>query len=311
MLLSIVTPLLNAGDHVAEAIDSVVKQLDSLRAEGFAVEHIVIDGGSTDGTHAVLARYPHLRVVIGPDRNLYDAINKGIGLAVGDVVALLNGDDLFAPGALLTMMRAFASQPDIDGFCGGVEVFADGPEGGRTVLTRIDSVPIKQLRQCDVISGVPLTNARFFRRSVFERVGLFDLRFPIASDRDFLMRVLLADIRRGVIEPVVYRYRAHARSLTFGPLEGRARCRYDYAQLTVARLAEATAPRARAAYRNWAAWVIGYDVFAFLRQGHRGAALRGVIDGWRSDPLWLVRFLRMAVGHWRERRQRHPAGVAV
>jgi len=311
MLLSIVTPLLNAGHHVADAIDSVAQQRDALRAEGFAVEHIVIDGGSTDGTHAVLARYPHLRTVIAPDRNLYDAINKGIGLATGDVVALLNGDDLFAPGALLTMMRAFASRPEIDSFCGGVEVFADGPKGETTVLTRIESAPIKQLRPCDVISGVPLTNARFFRRRVFDLVGPFDLRFPIASDRDFLMRVILAGVRRDVVEPVVYRYRAHARSLTFGPLEGRARCRYDYAQLTVARLAEAASPQARAAYRSWAAWVIGYDVFSTVRQGHGGTALRKVFDGLRRDPLWPARFLRMAVDHWRERRQRHPAGAAV
>jgi len=311
MQLSIVTPLLNAGDHVAEAIDSVIQQLDALHAEGFTVEHIVIDGGSTDGTHAVLARYPYLRVVIGPDRNLYDAINKGIGLAVGDVVALLNGDDLFAPGALLTMMRAFARRPDLDSVCGGVEVFADGPAESRMVLTRIDATPIKQLRLCDVISGVPLTNARFFRRRVFERLGMFDLRFPIASDRDFLMRVVLADLHRDVVEPVVYRYRAHARSLTFGPLEGRARCRYDYAQLTMARLAEATTPQARAAYRSWAAWVTGYDILAALRQGRHGAALRGAVEGWRRDPLWPARFLCLAAGHWRERRLRHPADVTV
>jgi len=67
-------------------------------------EHIVMDGGSTDGTLELLASYPHLRVVSRPDQGLYDALNKGIALARGEIIAQLNTDDMFEPGIFLWLL---------------------------------------------------------------------------------------------------------------------------------------------------------------------------------------------------------------
>src|SRR5690606_33922341 len=88
--ISVITPVLNRRAFVAEAIESVLNG----QGDGFELEHIVVDGGSTDGTLDVLGRYGHLHVITGRDRGVYDALNKGIRAATGAVVALLNSDDV-------------------------------------------------------------------------------------------------------------------------------------------------------------------------------------------------------------------------
>jgi glycosyltransferase involved in cell wall biosynthesis len=92
--ISIVTPSFNQASYIGETIESVLAQRYP------DVEHIVIDGGSRDGTLDVLGRYPHLRVVSEPDRGHADALNKGFRLATGDIWAFLNSDDTLLPGAL-------------------------------------------------------------------------------------------------------------------------------------------------------------------------------------------------------------------
>lgn len=93
-LISIVTPSYNQGRFIAETIESVLRQ------DYPAVEHIVVDGMSTDATAEILARYPHLKVIREPDRGQAEAINKGFALARGQIYSFLNSDDVLLPGAL-------------------------------------------------------------------------------------------------------------------------------------------------------------------------------------------------------------------
>src|SRR4030066_1952836 len=89
--VSIITPSYNRAGMIETAIQSVLSQ-------NFPeVEHIIIDGGSTDGTLDVLKKYPHLRVVSEPDQGMYDALNKGLNLATGEIIGFLNTDDYYAP----------------------------------------------------------------------------------------------------------------------------------------------------------------------------------------------------------------------
>ena len=99
--VSVITPCLNPGDRF-------VRCLDSLAAQGYAeVEHVVVDGGSTDGT-VELARSRGATVISEPDRGQTDALNKGFALATGDYIGWLNADDWLVPEALERVVEAFA-----------------------------------------------------------------------------------------------------------------------------------------------------------------------------------------------------------
>src|SRR5215468_3070189 len=121
MRFSIITPVLNRRDVLGEAIKS-------LNAQGQRnVEHIVVDGGSRDGTLEMLREHPSILTLQDRRRGLYDAINMGIEHASGDVVGLLNSDDSYAPGALRAIERAFVLNPGADAVCGAAELF--NPDG--------------------------------------------------------------------------------------------------------------------------------------------------------------------------------------
>lgn len=117
MKISIITPSLNSGFCIERAIESVLRQQYS------NFEHIVIDGGSTDNTLAILQKYSHLRWISEPDRNQVHAMNKGFELSTGDLVVYLNADDYFLDGAFKAVIKAFTSQADM--VMGQVEVLQE------------------------------------------------------------------------------------------------------------------------------------------------------------------------------------------
>ncbi|CAK0755941.1 glycosyltransferase [Azospirillaceae bacterium] len=299
MLLSIITPSLNRRDMIVQAIESVIHQ------DYPHFEHIIIDGGSTDGTLDMLSRYPHLKLVSEPDLGLYDAINKGISLSQGEVIGHLNSDDAYIHNIFNSVMDIFINDTHIESVCGGIEV-VDGIPDGKVIL-KINHKKNKILREGDVIRGLPLTNARFFRRSVYARIGLYDLRFPIAADRDFLMRALLAGIERQTLPEVIYRYRSHNGSLTYST-ESVARDTYlrDYVTLSRTRLEE-TLPNdpGYAVYKRWHAWIIGYMMFDQIRRRQISAGIQFAADGCVKDALWPIRFAGQVWRHLYERRERH------
>lgn len=293
LLLTIVTPSLNRRKTIARALDSVAAQ------DYAPIEHIVVDGGSTDGTHELLTTRPAIRVIAEPDRNLYDALNKGIAAARGDVVCLLNTDDWFAPGAFGAATAAFAADPELEMASGGVDVVDLAI--GRTVA-RLNDPAMKRLRLRDVISGIPAMNGRFFRRSLLGRVGLFDIRFPIAADRDFLLRVLLAGVRNQVLPGVTYCYGSHPGSLSLAGRSARKTLAAEYLRLAQLRWRESGNDRAaRAAYGRWRDWAAGYQAATLLAGGELGAAVALAARTVTEAPAWPLSFLAQAIGHWRER----------
>ncbi|MEW6235882.1 MAG: glycosyltransferase family 2 protein [Candidatus Omnitrophota bacterium] len=206
-LLSIVTPCLNRARFIEEAIQSAVEQ-DYPR-----VEHIIVDGGSTDGTLDILKKYPHLRVISEPDKNLYDALNKGVRAAQGEIVGHLNSDDVYEKNIFAFVAESFVNNPAAEALYGAAAIFDDGDPERRSIMAFREE-RYRELSFWNLLFGAMNINARFFRKSVYDRLGLYDIRYAIAADRDFLLRVSLANIRYLSSDRFFYHYRQHAGSLT-------------------------------------------------------------------------------------------------
>ena len=294
--ITLVTPTLNADRFLSEALASV-------RSQGWSdLEHIVMDGGSTDDTLELLGREPDLRVESGADGGLYDAINRGVALASGDVVGFLNADDVLTPGALAAVGRAFVAHPDAQMVSGGAEVFRTTAAGSETLI-HVNDNGAKALREQDVIHGSPILNARFFRPGLLERVGPFDTRWRRCADFDLLMRVLHANPERAVVDQVVYRSRAHAESLTFrGGVE--VELTQEQLALCTARLSETRAtPALHRRYRRWHSWEATYLAWRRLLDRQYVAAAGSLAHGLVVDPLLPVVVPIQVAQHIRMRAQ--------
>ena len=104
--ITVVTPCFNSERTIRETLESVARQ------EHPNVEHIVMDGGSSDGTIAILKEFPHLKWFSEKDEGHYHAMNKGIAMATGEAVAILNADDCYCDGILAKVAQALAAHPD-------------------------------------------------------------------------------------------------------------------------------------------------------------------------------------------------------
>ena len=246
-LISIITPVLNRVDLIGAALDSV------RRAGAVPSEHLVIDGGSTDGTLSLLRNTPGIRLVEAPGTGIYDALNLGLRAARGDMICQLNSDDLLPPGALEAVAEANArAGTETDAVRGRALYFADDAAQNTSGATLTAEFPIR-LRPRDVALGAPAINALFIRRHFYDHIGYFNQRFWHAADREWLMRAFAAGIRIYEIPARVYCFRLHRRSLTIGP--GRAASvaiRLEHLEISRQIFSSADAPAAqRRLCRRW------------------------------------------------------------
>jgi len=207
-MISILTPCLDRIQFIDEAIQSVAHQ------DYPNVEHIIIDGGSTDGTLEVVRRFRQLRVITERDNGPYDALNKGLRLARGEIIGLLNSDDRYCRDVFGEVARRFAADPIVDIIFGGATVSENNGEGAPRTVARYVAPRDIELSFYNIMMGVPIINARFFRRHVFTRVGFFDTRYELAADREFLLRAAFVGTRSESISRLIYEYRKHDNSMS-------------------------------------------------------------------------------------------------
>lgn len=180
--ISIITAIYNRADTVAQCLDSVANQSYLNR------EHVVIDGASNDDTLKILQshRAPIATLVSEPDHGIYDALNKGVSMATGDVIGLLHADDLYASDQVLATVAAAFENPNVQAVYGDLQYVS------RADLSRV----IRYWRAGDFskvklsCGWMPPHPALFLRREVYQRFGLFNTRYRIAADYDFMLRVL-------------------------------------------------------------------------------------------------------------------------
>ncbi len=286
-LISIVTPCLNGRRFIEEAIQSVLDQ-DYPR-----IEHIIVDGGSTDGTLDLISKYPHLRVISEPDRGLYDALNKGVRLTRGDIIGHLNCDDLYEKRVFGQVSKTFMEAPAINAVCGGMEVFEHGSGGEKRIIGQYMRPKDLELSFENVTTGPAMTNARFFRKRVYEKIGLYETRFRIAADREFLIRAALAGIESVGIPMVLYHYRAHSGSLTFSHNSPhRLRMLDEFLEIAEAQISMSSEQHQETPFcRMWHARTAAEAALRALRTRSYALALRYAERGRAYQPFWPVTFM--------------------
>ncbi|WP_367757280.1 glycosyltransferase family 2 protein [Flavobacterium sp. WC2430] len=183
MRISIITICYNRKATIAKAIESVLNQ------DYPNIEYIIIDGNSSDGTKDIIESYLDKisKYVSEPDQGMYDAINKGLHLATGDVIGLMHSDDAFYDtGVVSKIATKFENESQTEGIYGnGVYVTNDAEE--KLVRNRIGGA----YNFNNLKSGwLPLHPTVYLKKSLMEKYGVYDLNFKIASDTEFLLRYL-------------------------------------------------------------------------------------------------------------------------
>ncbi|MDR3281008.1 MAG: glycosyltransferase [Synergistaceae bacterium] len=177
--ITIITACLNAERTIEQTLRSVLDQNYP------NLEYIIVDGGSTDGTLGVIDNYrDRLALVISePDEGIYDAFNKGLRRATGELIGILNADDFYAPWALESVKSAYMAHPESDVYFGRVVVLRDEEwllyrqTGSPDDLTKRMSVPHPAI---------------FLPRSTYERRGLFDTSYKITGDWDYILGLYMS-----------------------------------------------------------------------------------------------------------------------
>ncbi|PPD41670.1 MAG: glycosyl transferase [Methylocystis sp.] len=180
MKFSVVTVCYNNVSTIADTLDSVARQSWADR------EHVIVDGASTDGTVALIeARADScVSLVSAPDRGIYDAMNKGVARAAGDVICFLNADDFYADDGVLERVARLMEGGDLDAVLGDVSFFS--PERPDKVIRRYDSGRFSPEK---LGAGLmPAHPGMFMRREIFERVGPFRTDYRIAGDFEWIVR---------------------------------------------------------------------------------------------------------------------------
>jgi len=204
MDFTIVTPSYNYGQFIRDCIESVLQQ------KGVTFEHWIIDAGSTDTTHSLLKEFPHLKVLVEPDRGMSEAINKGFRRAQGTWVMWLNADDRLKHGALAEVLAFAQSQPATDVIYGSYDyVDRDG-----RLLRRMRLLPFNAFINNHYGCYVPSTAAFYRNATTIQRGFLLEEQFRLAMDKEFYARLAQAGMRFSYFPCVLADFRIHDRNLS-------------------------------------------------------------------------------------------------
>lgn len=189
MKISIITATYNSANSLRDTMDSILLQ-------GYAdYEYIVVDGASKDNTVDIIREYEprfegRMRWICEPDRGIYDAMNKGIDMASGDVIGILNSDDFFTSDDVLARVaKEFESDPRLEAIYGDIHFVAvDATLTNPGKCTRYYSSAM--FRPWLLRFGfMPAHPSFYVRREVYEKYGLYDLDFRTSSDFEMMVRL--------------------------------------------------------------------------------------------------------------------------
>ena len=182
MKISIITVVYNNKDTIANAIDSVLSQTFK------NIEYIIVDGKSTDGTLEIINQYGSNinKIVSEKDDGIYDAMNKGLKLATGDVIGILNSDDIYANNNILNeVIIHFSNDLDLDILYGDL-VYVKNDNINKIVRTWTSKAYSSNFFEN---GGVPPHPSLFVSSRVYQKAGYFNLKYRLAADYEFMLRI--------------------------------------------------------------------------------------------------------------------------
>jgi glycosyltransferase involved in cell wall biosynthesis len=201
----VVTPTLNAEPFLERALHSVWNQ----RSGSIDVDHVIVDGGSTDRTLEIASRHPSRMVVSSDDQGMYDAVNRGMAMVRGDIVGYINADDEIAPNAFRFIADAFAAHPGIGWVCGRIE-YVDAAGG---LLGRMQPVRLTLRSYVGLGWSCIPQQTVWVKRSFWERVGPFDLAYRNCGDYDWYARALRLE-HPLILHETLGRFRLHSEQIS-------------------------------------------------------------------------------------------------
>jgi len=187
--VSVITPVFNGIGYMESCLRNVIEQ------QCAEAEHIVVDGGSRDGTVDVVRRYaevyPHIRFVSEADRGQSDAMNKGVAMATGEIIGFLNVDDYYEPGVLLDIQALFQNMPEPTLLVGNCNVWDN--EGRLWFVSQPAGIGLKNLLLGRHLEAFPMnSSAYFYHKSLHRKIGLFDTDEHFAMDLHFILKAVQA-----------------------------------------------------------------------------------------------------------------------
>lgn len=212
--LSIVMATRNSARYLPDALASIATSLADAAVE---TEILLADGGSSDGTLAIAATQPGLRIVSHADSGIYDGMNRALAEATGDYVIILNSDDVLPTTALHDALAVIERSPS-SAFVSGQALF------GSSFQDAVTRSHHGALSQEGAMYGIPAINARIFRSAVLRALGPIRTDLGLASDREWMARLARSGARGCAFDAPLYLYRVHAGSHTIsGDRAGRQR----------------------------------------------------------------------------------------
>jgi len=196
MKISVVTVCFNAEQTIAHTLASISSQSNQ------DIEHIVVDGGSRDHTVETIKANAgaHIRWISEKDRGIYDAMNKGIKMASGEVIGFLNADDFYPSQEILAKVAKVFEDERVDACYADLCYVSQEDESKVIRYWRSSAIP----KDAFVNSWVPAHPTFFVRKSVYDRLGGFDLDFKIAADFELMLRFLGVNKIKSVYVPEVW-----------------------------------------------------------------------------------------------------------
>ncbi len=194
MKISIITITYNSAKTIQRALESVQSQTYQ------DIEHVIVDGASKDGTRELIEAYAkkhtNVRWISEPDKGIYNALNKGIHLATGDVIGFVHSDDiLYAPDSISHIAEAFAQQ-DIQVVYGDLQYVREGKVTRRWRSNDFNPASLKYGWMCP-------HPTMYVRREVYQQVGDYDEWFSISADYDMILRIFKSGFKSKYLPEVL------------------------------------------------------------------------------------------------------------